>query len=76
MVEIGGQVIEDHEAVPVIAVELKHLDELSRETKGKVDTLCKNCLVRKIVYGVVAVMGLTVVGGLLALVLKSGGLVK
>ena len=32
---------------------------------------CRACLVKRIVYGVVAVMGLAVVGALIALVIKG-----
>ena len=48
-------------------VEIEYLKK-GLDAAGRV---CENCLVRKIVYGIVSLMGLAVMGALFALVVRG-----
>jgi hypothetical protein len=45
--------------------------QYNKESIAGLEKACESCLVKRVVYGVVAVMGLAVVGALIALVLKG-----
>jgi hypothetical protein len=50
-----------------LEVDIKYLKENVKSCLG----MCKECLIRKIVIGVVSVMGVAVVGAAMALILRS-----
>jgi hypothetical protein len=48
-------------------VDIEYLKKNVEKSLG----MCKECLIRKIVIGVVSVMGVAVVGAIMALILRS-----
>ena len=59
--------INDIKNISRMEVEIEYLKK-GLESAGKV---CQDCLVRKIVYGIVSLMGLAVMGALFALVVRG-----
>jgi hypothetical protein len=59
--------LDDVKTISRMEVEIEYLKK-GIELAGK---SCETCLVRKIVYGIVSVMGLVVITALLALVIKK-----
>ena len=50
---------------------IREMKEINRGTQKCIDEVCKECLVRKIVFWVVALFGTGIVGGIIALLLRS-----
>jgi hypothetical protein len=58
---------DDNKTLAKIEVDIGYIKENVKTCQG----MCKECLIRKIVIGVVSVMGVAVVGAIMALILRS-----